>query len=146
MYKLVVLSLFLIGCTETKNKTSNSPGVMKDVVIKSIEVINTGGQLGFHSCIFIDKDSTHYRQTVAANPANNSEYHKKTVSQDWEDLTAKINLAEFRSSEEGKSVQPVDGIDTQVIVVSDAGTISKMNAYNNKIWKSIVEYVYHDKK
>jgi len=146
MYKLVILSLFLISCTETKNKTSNAPRVMKDVVIKSIEVINTGGQLGFHSSMFIDKDSTHYRQTVAANLANNSEYHKRTVPQDWENLTAKINLAEFRSSKEGRSVQPVDGIDTKIIIVSNTDTISKMNAYNNRVWKSIVEYVYHDKK
>ncbi|RKE56314.1 hypothetical protein [Sphingobacterium detergens] len=146
MYKLVILSLFLIGCTETKNKTSNSHGVMKDVVIKSIEVINTGGQLGSHSRMLIDRDSTHYRLTVAANPADNSEYHKKTVPKDWKDLTAQINLAEFRSSEEGKSIQPVDGVDTQIIIISDVDTISKMNAYNNKIWKSIVEHVYQHKK
>ncbi|ULT24519.1 hypothetical protein KUH03_37095 [Sphingobacterium sp. E70] len=48
--------------------------------------------------------------------------------------------------EEGKSVQPVDGVDTQIIIISDVDTISKMNAYNNKIWKSIVEHVYDDRK
>lgn len=146
MYKLVVLSLFLISCTNNTKRTVNQPVVTKDLGIKSIEIISSGGQLGSHSRMLIDKDSTHYRLTVAANPADNSEYHKKTVSQDWEDLTAQINLAEFRSSKEGKSVQPVDGVDTQVIIVSDADTISKMNAYNNRVWKSIVEYIYHDKK
>ncbi|MNX44049.1 hypothetical protein D3C86_745280 [compost metagenome] len=68
------------------------------------------------------------------------------MPQDWEALITQINLGEFRSSEEGKSVQPVDGVDTQIIIVSDVDTISKMNAYNNKIWKSIVEHVYDDRK
>lgn len=146
MYKLVILSLFLISCTNNKNRTVNQPVVMKDGGIKSIEIISSGGQLGSHSRMLIDKDSTHYRLTVAANPADNSEYHKKTVPQDWEALITQINLGEFRSSEEGKSVQPVDGVDTQIIIVSDVDTISKMNAYNNKIWKSVVEHVYDDRK
>jgi len=146
MYKLVILSLFLISCTNNKNRTVNQPTITKDVDIKSIEIISSGGQLGSHTRMLIDKDSTHYRLTVAANPADNSEYHKKTVPQDWEALITQINLGEFRSSEEGKSVQPVDGVDTQIIIVSDVDTISKMNAYNNKIWKSIVEHVYDDRK
>jgi len=146
MYKIVVLFLFLISCTNNKNRTVNQPTITKDVDIKSIEIISSGGQLGSHTRMLIDKDSTHYRLTVAANPADNSEYSKKTVPRDWEDLTAQINLVEFRSSEEGKSVQPVDGIDTQIIIVSDVDTISKMNAYNNRVWKSIVEHVYDNRK
>ncbi|MDF2476573.1 MAG: hypothetical protein K0S24_2056 [Sphingobacterium sp.] len=145
MYKLTVLSLFLLSCADSNNHKTAQPKVMKNIEIQSVEIMCAGGQLGYSSRMFIDEDSTHYKQTVAANPEKNSEYHKKTVPQDWHNLIAKINLVAFRSSKEGKSVQRMDGIDINIIVASNSDTISKMNAYNNSEWKYIVEHVYRVK-
>ncbi|WP_104382137.1 hypothetical protein [Sphingobacterium sp. HMA12] len=146
MYKFIVLSLSLLGCTDGSHKTPNQPKAMEDVEIKSVEILSSGGELGYHTRILINKDSTHYKQTVAANPGNNSEYHKKTSPQDWKILIAKIDLVEFKASEEGKSVQPVDGIDTKISIVSNRDTTSKVNAYHSTVWKKIFEYVYYTSK
>lgn len=145
MYKLTVLSLFLLSCADSNNHKTAQPKVMKNIEIQSVEIMCAGGQLGYSSRMLIDEDSTHYKQTVAANPEKNSEYHKKTVPQDWHNLIAKINLVAFRSSKEGKSVQRMDGIDINIIVASNSDTISKINAYNNSEWKYIVEHVYRVK-
>lgn len=140
---LFILALIFICCTDEKSKGRNQLTVMKETELKSVEVISTGGELGFYAHLSIDKDSTHYKQTVATNPADNSEYHKQTDLQDWKNLTIKINLTTFKTAKEGKSVQPVDGIDTKVVIVSNTDTISKMNAFNNSVWKDVVEQLYH---
>lgn len=145
MYKLTILSLFLLSCADSNNYKTAQPKVMKNIEIQSVEIMCAGGQLGYSSRMLIAEDSTHYKQTVAANPEKNSEYRKKTVSQDWNNLIANINLVAFKSAKGGKSVQSMDGIDIKIIVVSNSDTISKMNAYNNNEWKYIVEHVYQVK-
>lgn len=145
MYKLTVLSFFLLRCADSNNHKTAQPKNMENIEIRSVEIMCAGGQLGYSSRMLIDKDSTHYKQTVAVNPEKNSEYHKKTVSQDWSNLIANIDLVAFKSAKEGKSVQAMDGIDIKIIVVSNSDTISKMNAYNNSEWKYIVEHVYQVK-
>ncbi len=140
---LFILALIFTCCTDEKSKGRNQPTVMKETELKSVEVISTGGELGFYAHLSIDTDSTHYKQTVAANPADNSEYHKQTDLQDWKNLATKVDLTTFKAAKEGKSVQPVDGIDTKVVIVSNTDTISKMNAYNNSVWRDVVEQLYH---
>ncbi|BAP32509.1 uncharacterized protein CHSO_3472 [Chryseobacterium sp. StRB126] len=109
--------------------------------ILSVKVVSAGGELEFSSSTVIDKDSMHYHRTVAANEADNMAYNRKVKPEDWKNLVDKIDLKMFGAAKEGHSVQPVDGIDTKIIVTTGAGDISKMNAHDDPEWKKILDDV-----
>ncbi|WP_347220157.1 hypothetical protein [Chryseobacterium sp.] len=60
---------------------------------------------------------------------------------DWKNIVNTIDINTFRNVKEGKSMQPIDGFDTKIIIISNAHTVSKMNAYKNLIWKNILENI-----
>lgn len=140
LYVLTVLMISsiitLAGCKENKQKADQHSTVHTEA-IESVKVISAGGAMGFSSSTLIDKDSIHYSRTVAANEAENFSYHKKVKPEDWKKLVGAIDQKLFAAAKEGKSVQPVDGIDTQIIVTTSTGDISKMNAYDVPTWKGI---------
>ncbi|WP_160139983.1 hypothetical protein [Chryseobacterium sp. c4a] len=139
--KLMILSLLiLISCKENKSKTDHN--IMEHTeTIQSVKMVSAGGELGFSSSTLIDKDSIHYSRTVAANEAENLTYSRKVKTEDWKNLVATTDQKLFRAAKEGKSVQPVDGIDTKIIITTSTGGISKMNAYDNPVWKNIRDLV-----
>ncbi|WP_336959151.1 hypothetical protein [Chryseobacterium contaminans] len=138
---LMMLSIItLVNCKE--NKTNSGQNTMTNIEqVQSVKVVSAGGALGFSSSTVIDKDSIHYNRTVAANEADNLIYNRKMKPEDWERLADKIDIKIFGAATEGKSVQPVDGIDTKIIITTSAGNISKMNAYDNPVWKRIRDEV-----
>ncbi|MGE8556622.1 MAG: hypothetical protein ACN6OB_22095 [Chryseobacterium jejuense] len=141
MNMLMILSIFtFIGCKEDKS-TSQQNMIVHATTIQSVKVVSAGGGLGFSSSTVIDKDSIHYSRTMAANEANNMKYNRKLKSEDWKNLVDKIDLKMFGAAKEGHNVQPVDGIDTKIILTTSAGDISKMNAHNDPGWKKILDDV-----
>ncbi|MCS4301064.1 hypothetical protein [Chryseobacterium sp. BIGb0232] len=139
---LIIILLVFVSCKENKSKTDDNIMVHTET-IQSVKMISAGGGLGFSSSTLIDKDSIHYRRTVAANEAENLTYSRDVKPEDWKKLVATIDQKLFRAVKEGKSVQPVDGIDTKIIVTTSAGDISKMNAYDDPAWKSIRDIIDH---
>ncbi|OCA79011.1 hypothetical protein BBH99_20020 [Chryseobacterium contaminans] len=138
---LMVLFVFIcISCKQDKRNTekNNMVGIPE---IQAVKVVSAGGGLGFSSRTVINKDSIHYSRTMAANEANNMEYSKKLKPENWKNLVDKIDVKMFGAAKEGHSVQPVDGIDTKIIITTSAGDISKMNAYNDSAWKSIRDII-----
>ncbi|SDJ11758.1 hypothetical protein [Chryseobacterium jejuense] len=139
MNMLIILLVFILtGCKEDKS-TSQQNMMVPATTIQAVKVVSAGGELGFSSSTVIDKDSIHYSRTMAANEANNMEYNRKLKPEDWKNLVDKIDLKMFGAAKEGHSVQPVDGIDTKIIVTTSAGDISKMNAHNDPEWKKILD-------
>lgn len=142
---MALLILIFIGCKENKNSKDHDVNTNSEL-IQSVEVVSAGGELGFSSKTSIDKDSIHYDRTVAANPSDSLSYNRKMKSEDWKNLEDRIDLKMFGATKEGPSVQPVDGIDTRIIITTSAGEISKMNAQNNPQWKNILGIIdqYND--
>ncbi|VEH21616.1 Uncharacterised protein [Chryseobacterium nakagawai] len=139
-YVLIVLmisSIITLVCCKESNKKSEQNITVHTETIRSVKVVSAGGELGFSSSTLINKDSIYYNRTVAANEAENLSYSKKVKPEDWKKLVAAIDHKLFGSAKDGKSVQPVDGIDTKIIVTTSAGAISKMNAYDDPAWKNI---------
>lgn len=126
----------LVCCQENKPKTDQNNTVHPEA-IQSVKVVSAGGALGFSSSTLMDKDSIHYSRTVATNETENLSYSKKVKPEDWKKLVDTIDQKLFKSVKEGHSVQPVDGIDTKIIVTTSTGAISKMNAYGDPAWKRI---------
>lgn len=142
MGKLIVLSLFtFVGCKEGKKNTGQAV-VVNAEHIKSIEVVAAGGEMGFYSSILMDKDSIHYQRTIAVNEAENLKYSKRTKPEDWKNLVGKINLDAFKMVKEGRSIQPVDGVDTKIIITNDKENVSKMNAQDNPVWQNVLDDVH----
>lgn len=141
MNMLIILPVFiLIGCKENK-RTSQQNMMVHTETIQAVKVFSAGGELGFSSNTVINKDSIHYTRTMAANEANNRSYSRKVKPEDWKNLVDKIDLKMFGGVKEGYSVQPVDGIDTKIIITTSAGEISKMNAHNDPEWRKILDDV-----
>lgn len=138
---LMILSVFtFISCKENKRNTEQNTAVHTEQV-QSVKMTSAGGQLGFSSTTLIDKDSIHYNRKMAANEANNLSYSRKIKPEDWKNLIDAIDQKMFGAAKEGHGVQPIDGIDTRIIVTTTAGDISKMNAYDDPAWKSIRDIV-----
>lgn len=132
--------MIFISCQENKSKTDQSNTIHTET-IQSIKAISAGGEMGFFSSTSINKDSIHYSRTVAANEAENFTYSRKVKPEDWKNLVDKVDQKLFGAIKEGKSVQPVDGIDTKIIITTTTGDISKMNAYDDSAWKSIRDII-----
>ncbi|WP_347216161.1 hypothetical protein [Chryseobacterium sp.] len=139
--RLMILPLFTLICCKQKESGQNQNMITHIEPVESVKVVSAGGELGFSSSTLIDKDSIHYSRTVAANEADNLAYSRKLKPEDWKNLLDTINMKEFGAAKENPSVQPVDGIDTRIIVKTNAGEISKMNAYDDPAWKSIRDII-----
>lgn len=135
----MLLSLFLLVYCKENKSSKDQTAVVSPEQIQSVKVMSAGGELGFSSSTSINKDSIHYSRTVAANEADNLVYSKKMKSGDWKNLIDKVDMKLFGAAKEEQSVQPVDGIDRKIIVTTNAGEISKMNAYNDPAWKKILD-------
>lgn len=141
MNLLMILSVFtFISCKQDKRNTEKN-NIVDILEIQSVKVVSAGGELGFSSSTVISKDSIHNSRTMAANEANNMEYRKKLKPEDWKNLVDNIDVKMFGAAKEGHSVQPVDGIDTKIIITTSAGDISKMNAHNDPEWEKILDII-----
>ena len=56
---------------------------------------------------------------------------------EWKMLLQNIDLAEFRRAQNGESVQPVDGTDTEITITTADETVSKSNAIGSATWNGI---------
>ncbi|MGE8553374.1 MAG: hypothetical protein ACN6OB_05470 [Chryseobacterium jejuense] len=142
MNKLIAVSLLVfIGCHKKENNKLNQHNPAQSEEIRSLEVINFGGKFGVYSRISINHDSVHYSHKINTEP-HKMEFSQKIKAEDWKNIINKIDLNAFRNVTEGKSLQPMDGIDTKIMIISNKDTLSKINAYDNPIWKSILENVH----
>ena len=56
-----------------------------------------------------------------------------------EEIFQNIDIEDFKNAVEGKSVQPVDGVDQTIILKLEGKDISKRNAHDNKTWNKILQ-------
>lgn len=143
MNKLLLLSfLLLINCGE-KEPTATSPKEKPESVqkenIKSIEINSAGGQLGYVSHFIISKDSVIFQSDMTASENKKIESKRTIAPVEAEKIFKEIDIEDFKNATEGKSVQPVDGVDQTIILKLAGKDISKMNAHDNHTWKKILE-------
>jgi len=132
---LSLLGFALQSCGGNAQKASEN----KNEEIKAITIISSGGQMGYSSFFKITKDSIKFSSYLAVDTTQNTTSNKRINPQDWNDIIAGIDLENFKNATNGHSVQPVDGIDTEILVNTNNGEISKMNAYDNEMWNCIQE-------
>lgn len=143
MYKLLLLCfLLLINCGQ-KKPTATSPTEHPETVqkekIKSIEINSAGGQLGYVSHFIISEDSVIFQSDMTASENKKIESKKGITSGEAAEIFQNIDIEDFKNAVEGKSVQPVDGVDQTIILKLDGKDISKRNAHDNKTWNKILQ-------
>ena len=143
MNKLLFVSfLLLINCGEKKPTATSpkeNPEQVQKETIKSIEINSAGGQLGYVSHFIISKDSVIFQSDMTASENKKIELRKPIENTDAEKVFSDINIDDFENALEGKSVQPVDGVDNTIILRTDEKEISKRNAHDNKTWMKIMQ-------
>lgn len=130
-----------IACSKKENKKAGQSGSTNIEQIRSVEVVNFGGGLSVYSSTLINQDSLYYQHRMATVESHDIKFSRKINPEDWRNIVAKINLNTFRKVKEGKTMQPVDGIDTKIVIISNKDTISKMNGYDQYVWKNILDEV-----
>lgn len=140
---IIIFLLSLIGCNKNNKPSQHNPIHTEE--IRSLEVVNFGGKFGVHSSTLINHDSVHFRHKINRE-SHNLEFSRKIKPEDWKNLVAEINLNDFRNMKEGKSMQPIDGIDSKIVMITNTDTISKMNGYDHPVWENILNHVFRFNK
>lgn len=76
---------------------------------------------------------------MTASENKKIESTKTIASGEAEEIFQNIDIEDFKNAVEGKSVQPVDGVDQIIILKLDGKDISKRNAHDNKTWNKILQ-------
>lgn len=134
----------IIGCFQNSPKDSQSVKRAPESFgkIKSIEETSAGGEMGSFQSIFITKDSI---ISEMGNAYLEQDTSLKAVlkAEEWKDLLQKIDLKDFRALKDGPSLQPADGMDTQITIITSKDTLQKMNASPSKKWYKYVDAIEH---
>lgn len=130
-------SLLLLGCGE-KSSPAASPPKPEATQILAVEVKSAGGQLGYTSQLRLTADSTFYTRTIMMEASQNDAFRRPTDPALWQSLTGDLNVDRFRNAASGESVQPVDGIDTEISILTNRDTISRLNAHESPEWQKIL--------
>lgn len=143
MNKILLLSvLLLISCTEKKQSTTspkeNIESEQKET-IKSIEINNAGGQLGYVSTFRMTGDSIIFNSDMTAAPNKKTALRKPLKKGEAEKIFEDLDLKDFNRAVEGQSKQPFDGIDNVITIQTQKKEHSKRNAPDNKTWMKILE-------
>ncbi len=138
-------ALLLLGSCATDTPSAappDTPPQPQTARILAVEVTNSGGMLGHYSHFRYTPDSVLFVRLVSAAPENDDSFRRANTPEAWQALTADLNLDSFRAAAGGQSVQPVDGIDTEIAVFTNKDTIVKTNAYENPQWNQILNHTH----
>lgn len=129
-YALLSALLFLYSCSNQPATTAKQ----EPEKIRTITFNNAGGQLGFSSHLVFTPDSVFYLRHIHMTPESNDSFRRANTSEAWQALTGDLQLDSFRNAVDGPSVQPVDGIDTEISILTTRDTITKTNARESGEW------------
>ena len=136
MKKLFPLSLFFCwSCGEATPPLQKFPEPER---IEAVERRSDGGDMGYASWLRITRDSVLYWNNTVMSPENDDSFRRANTPEAWQALTADLNLDSFRAAAGGQSVQPVDGIDTEIVVFTNKDTIAKTNAARSPEWNRLL--------
>ena len=148
MFKIsILILLFLSGCgtNSAKNNTNdkNDPPISESnsKSINQVEITSKGGMQGVLAYCKITKDSVITEFSLSTNPSKNYSFREINNIVDWENFINKIDLENFKKGVNGKSTQPMDGVDTEIKIKTNNEEISKINADPNKTWVYILGFI-----
>lgn len=101
--------------------------------IKEISISTFGGDMGMSETYIITKDSVHYDFYLAADTTQNVIKSYPNTEQDWGKLLKKVDLEDFKNTENGKSHQAYDGTDTEITIITQNEKITKTNADKTQV-------------
>ncbi|WP_027386019.1 hypothetical protein [Chryseobacterium gregarium] len=138
LFTICFYALSIQSCNKTQQKTRAK--VAKNE-IREVSISTYGGRSTIQSTTYqITKDSVKY-SLLAIDSTQNVHQSYLNENQDWKNLIDKIDLNQFENLRNGNSQLPYDGNDTEIMIVTDHETITKLNAKNNKSWDDIVKFV-----
>lgn len=136
-------SLFSLSGLLLLGSCGNAPSAQKvseSEHIAAIEVRREGGDMGYASWMRITRDSAWYWSNTVMTPENDDSFSRANTPEAWHELAGELNLEGFRAAMEGESVQPVDGVDTEIAILTNKDTITKRNAYENPEWNHVLRH------
>ena len=135
---LLAILPFIASCNEQKKETTENTFHSETAnEIQEISISIFGGRSTIISKTYIiTKDSIHY-SLMAHDTTQNITKSYANTKQDWGKLLKKVDLEDFKNTENGKSHQAYDGTDTEIAITTQNEKITKMNADKNKSWNKV---------
>lgn len=138
-----LVALLLLGSCAADTPPAAPPDMpqrLQTARILAVEVTNSGGMQGHYSHFRYTPDSVLFVRLVSAAPENDDSFRRANTPEAWQELAGALNLEGFRAAVEGESVQPVDGVDTEIAILTNKDTITKRNAYENPEWNHVLQH------
>lgn len=135
---LLLPLLLLLSCGGMSSPPQPGPVDAERTYITAIEVRSYGGQMGFASCLRLTADSISFIRTTEMAPEQNDSFRRRANPASWQALIGDLDLEGVRKAAEGESKQPTDGIDTEIMVLTNRDTISRRNAYQSLEWQKLL--------
>lgn len=110
--------------------------------IKSISISTNGGDMGFSQTLKITADSLYFDFNLAVNAAKKRKQRKSNTFFKLEDIIGATQLINFSKTINGASRQPVDGTDTEIIIITEHHKYSVINGEEDNNWNRIKELLY----
>lgn len=138
----IFLLVFLFGCHKNQavKKLETNFNNQKDL-IKEININVVDGMLGIKASYEINEDSIIYKYSNENDPNDTLSIKQKNTKAEWQKLLKEIDINNFKSAKNGKSLQAENGLDTKITLKLKDTFYSITNANDNKSWNGIMEIV-----
>ncbi|WP_025146453.1 hypothetical protein [Pedobacter jeongneungensis] len=131
---LLLCHAFIMSCTN-----ANSSHTVDR--IKSISISTNGGQLGYYRRLLIMPDTLYFEQGLRVDTSHRKSIKKINTQYQLEELISTNQLTGFSKIISGKSRQPFDGIDTEVVIRTYNTEIKVRNGGSDKLWLNVVSSI-----
>lgn len=131
--KHLSLSAFIIfSCT---HKTEEQRIVKSENHVKSVSIATFGGEMGYSRSMKITGDSIYYDLNIAMDSTKRKHISKPNLSYALENIINPDQITRFSEVTDGKSLQPVDGTDTEITIETDKNKYAVINGWDAEIWQ-----------
>jgi preprotein translocase subunit YajC len=118
-------------------KPQDKKSIKNNEEIKSISISTFGGEMGYMQRLKITHDSLYYDYNLSVDSTKKRTENKLNANYKLENIISLKQLANFSKILNGKSRQPVDGTDTEIIIKTKQKTYTVINAESSDIWRTV---------
>lgn len=132
MKHLILTSLIIFSCT---HKTEVQKIVKSENHVKSVSIATYGGEMGYSRSMKITGDSIYYDLNIAMDSTKRKHISKSNLSYKLQNIINPDQIIRFSEVTNGKSLQPIDGTDTEITIETDKNKYSVINGWDAEIWQ-----------
>lgn len=133
MIAIFIITLSFLSCNADNKSRKND-----ETNIKSISCNTYGGMMGLSIQFKVTEDSLYYEYSTASDARKNVKSQKFNGKYQFTDIIKNNQIEGFSKIENGKSMLPIDGVDTEIIVQTGKRIDTVINGEKNMLFLQIL--------